>query len=58
MIFVFETEKEFLESDRDRLEKFVVTGLALVICTIFAEAPDAQNWPKVIYYHKINLVQN
>ena len=52
MIFVFETDQDFLEADRDRLEKFVVTGIALVVCTIYAEDSDAQNWPKVIFYHK------
>ena len=56
MIFVFETENDFVEADRDRLERFVTTGLGLVVCAIFAESATPEAWPEVILLDRNELV--
>ncbi len=44
---MFETLADFDPSEIQRLHKFVATGVALMICTLYAEAKDSATWPKV-----------
>ena len=49
IISVFETDNGFLEDERQRLNSFVATGVAILICTVFAESEDSASWPKVSF---------
>ena len=43
IISVFETSADFDPSENQRLQRFVATGVALLICVIYSEANDSAN---------------
>ena len=46
-----------IECERPTLERFVSTGVGLVISTVYAATEDKQKWPKVILiYNFLSVV--
>ena len=49
---MFETQFEVLESDVDRLQQFVATGISLMLASIFGACSetDQAEWPDVTVF--------
>ena len=50
--FVFETRFNYLEADKDNLEQWLTTGIALTVATLFSAStePAKTEWPAVTFF--------